>query len=53
MSKTYKHQATHDYLEGKSIGKQLRGVLRYFKRMNFPKWDGSRQSWYKHKNRKQ
>ena len=36
MSKTYKHQATHDYLEGKSIGKQLRGVLRYFKRMNFP-----------------
>ena len=51
MSKTNKHQATHDYLKGKSIGKQLWGVLRYFRRCNCPKGDLSRNSWFKHKYR--
>lgn len=54
MSKTYKHQATYDYLHGnKNVGKYLRGILRYFNRCNWPKWDGSRISWYKHKLFKQ
>ena len=54
MSKTYKHQATYDYLHGnKNVGKYLHGILRYFNRCNWPKWDGSRMSWYKHKLFKQ
>ena len=54
MSKTYKHQATYDYLHGnKNVGKYLRGILRYFNRCNWPKWDGARMSWYKHKLFKQ
>lgn len=52
MSKTYKHQATWDYLNGKPIGKYLWGILRYFIKCNFPKWDYSRKSCYKHKNRR-
>lgn len=54
MSKTYKHQATYNYLHGnKNVGKYLRGILRYFNRCNWPKWDGARISWYKHKLFKQ
>ena len=54
MSKTYKHQATYDYLHGnKNVGKYLRRILRYFNRCNWRKWDGSRISWYKHKLFKQ
>ena len=52
MSKTTKHQATHDYLEGKDVGKSIWGILRYFNRCNFPKYDISRIKWLKHKNRK-
>ena len=54
MSKTNKHQATYDYLNKNKIIKEklLYGIKRYFNRCNFPKWDGSRISWYKHKNRK-
>ena len=48
------NQATYDYLHGnKNVGKYLRGILRYFNRCNWPKWDGSRMSWYKHKLFKQ
>lgn len=54
MSRTYKHQATYNYLHGnKDVGKFLRGILRYFNRCNCPRWDGSRLSWYKHKLYKQ
>lgn len=53
MSKTTKHQATHDYLEGKDVGKSIWGILRYFNRCNFPKGDISRMKWFKHKSRKQ
>lgn len=54
MSKTNKHQATYDYLNKNKIikGKLLYSIKKYFNRCNFPKWDGSRISWYKHKNRK-
>lgn len=53
MSKTYKHQATYDYLhKNKEVkGKLLKGIKKFFMNVNFPKWDGSRISWYKHKNR--
>lgn len=51
MSKTTKHQATHDYLEGKDVGKSIWGILRYFNRCNFPKGDISRIKWFKHKSR--
>lgn len=53
MSKTYKHQATYDYLhDNKDIkGKLLLGVKRYFNRLNFPKWNYSRMLWYKHKRK--
>lgn len=53
MSKTYKHQATYDYLHNnKEVkGKLLKGIKKFFMNVNFPKWDGSRISWYKHKNR--
>lgn len=54
MSKTYKHQATYNYLHGnKDVGKFLRGILRYFNRCNCPRRDYSRLSWYKHKLFKQ
>lgn len=53
MSKTYKHQATYDYLHKNMDvkGKLLRGIKKFFMNVNFPKWDSSRISWYKHKNR--
>lgn len=54
MSRTYKHQATYDYLHGnKDVGKFPCSILRYFNRCNYPRWDGSRLSWYKHKLFKQ
>lgn len=53
MSKTYKHQDTYDYLHGKKVGKRKWGLFRFFNRCNWPKWDGSRISWYKHKKGKQ
>ena len=51
MSKTTKHQATYDYLHSnkKVTGKLLFAIKRYFNRCNFPRWDGSHISWYKHK----
>ena len=53
MSKTYKHQATYDYLHNnKEVkGKLLKGIKKFFMNVNFPRWDFSRRSWYKHKNR--
>ena len=53
MSKTYKHQATYDYLHKNMDvkGKLLRVIKKFFMNVNFPKWDSSRISWYKHKNR--
>ena len=53
MSKTRKHQATYDYLNNnkKIKGKLLYAIKRYFNRCNWPRWDGSRISWYKHKIR--
>ena len=53
MSKTYKHQATYDYLHNnKEVkGKLLKGIKKFFMNVNFPRWDFSRISWYKHKNR--
>lgn len=54
MSKTYKHQATFDYLHGrkdKVKGNLLKGLRRYFMRCLYSKYDGSRISWFKHKNR--
>lgn len=53
MSKTRKHQATYDYLNNnkKVKGKLLYAIKRYFNRCNWPRWDGSRISWYKHKIR--
>lgn len=55
MGKTFKHQATYDYLSSnKNIqGKILYALKRYFIRRNCPKWDGARISWYKHKLFKQ
>jgi len=55
MSKTHKHQATYNYLHGNKTvkGSLLRGVKRYFNRLNFPRWDYSRLSWFKHKWRKE
>lgn len=51
MSKTYKHQATYNYLHKNKIIKKklLYGVLRFLNRIYFNKYDFSRQSWYKHK----
>ena len=51
MSKTYKHQATYDYLHHnkKVKGKLLKGIKKFFMNINFPRWDGSRRSLYKHK----
>lgn len=53
MSKTYKHQATYDYLhENKTVnGKLLHGLKRFFMRCNFSRYDYSRIKWFKHKNR--
>lgn len=54
MSKTYKHQATFDFLHGrkdKVNGNLLKGLRRYFMRCLYSKYDGSRISWFKHKNR--
>ena len=55
MSKTYKHQATYDYLhDTKEVkGGLLYGVKRYINRLNFPRWDYSRVLWFRHKKRKQ
>lgn len=55
MSKTNKHQATYDYLhQNKDVkGSLLYGIKRFFNKLNCPKCDGSRISWYKHKNRKE
>lgn len=54
MSKTYKHQATYDYLhENKTVnGKLLHGLKRFFMRCNFSRYDNSIVRWFKHKNRK-
>lgn len=43
MSRTYKHQATYNYLHGNKTvkGSMLQGVKRYFDRINFPKGDYS------------
>lgn len=51
MSRTYKYQATYDYLHhNKEVkGKLLKGIKKFFMNVNFPKWDSSRASWYKHK----
>ena len=53
MSRTYKHQATYDYLHhNKEVkGKLLKGIKKFFMNVNFPRWDFSRRSWYKHKTR--
>ena len=53
MSKTYKHQATYDYLHhNKEVkGKLLKGIKNFLMNVNFPRWDFSRRSWYKHKTR--
>lgn len=53
MSRTIKHQATYDYLNNnkKVKGKLLYAIKKYFNRCNWPRWDGSRISWYKHKIR--
>lgn len=56
MGKTRKHQATYDYLHErqdrvKQVPRLLYGVLRYFNRVNFSRWDMSRMLWYKHKRR--
>lgn len=54
MSKTYKHQATFDYLNDRKDrvkGKILYGLKRFFVRCNFGKYDYSRMMWFKHKNR--
>lgn len=55
MSKTYKEQATYDYLHGnkKVKGKMFYSIMKHFNNINWPKWDGSRISWYRHKNRKE
>jgi hypothetical protein len=55
MSKTYKHQSTYNYIHdnGTVKGRLLRGVKSYFNRLNFSRWDCSRISWFKHKNRKE
>lgn len=55
MSRTHKNQATYDYLhKNKEVaGRLLRGIKRYFNRCNFNRYDCSRMSWFKHKNRKQ
>lgn len=54
MGKSYKQQATYDYLhQNKEVkGKLLYAVKKFFNNLNCPKWDGSRISWYKHKNRR-
>jgi len=53
MSRTYKHQATYDYLNGKKVkGNLLYGVKRYFNRINFSKWDYSRILWFKYKTKR-
>ena len=41
MSKTYKHQATYDYLHNnKEVkGKLLKGIKKFFMNVNFPRWD--------------
>lgn len=51
MGKTYKEQATYDYLNNnKEVkGKLYYGIKKFFNRCNWPKEDGSRLSWYKHK----
>jgi hypothetical protein len=44
MGKSYKEQATYDFLHDRIIGlkdKLLYGVLKYFKKRNFPKWESS------------
>ena len=53
MSKTYKHQATYDYLHhNKEVkGKLLKGIKKFFMNVNFSRLDSSRRSWYKHKTR--
>lgn len=54
MSKTKKHQATYDYLhQNKDVrGSLLYSIKRFFNKLNCPKTDASRISWYKHKNKK-
>ena len=54
MGKSYKEQAAYDYLhDNKKVkGKLFYSILKHFNNLNWPKWDGSRISWYKHKNRK-
>lgn len=51
MSKTYKEQATYDYLhDNKEVkGKLWYAVKKFFKRLNCNKWDFARINWYKHK----
>ena len=51
MGKTYKHQATYDYLhDNKPVkGNILYGIKRYFNRLNFKRWDYSRLKWFRHK----
>lgn len=53
MSKTYKHQATYDYMHENKVveGKLIHGLKRFFMRCNFSRYDYSRIKWFKHKNR--
>ena len=53
MSKSFKHQATYDYLHSNKPvrGKLLKGIKKFFMNINFPKRDAGRRSWYKHRNR--
>lgn len=54
MGCTAKHQATYDFMHGRSIPSWLlRTVRKYFNRCNFPKHDYSRRLWYRHRNRKE
>ena len=47
MSKTTKHQATHDYLEGKDVGKSIWGILRFMICMTSSQWFMIKQIWEK------
>ena len=53
MSKSFKHQATYDYLHNNKPvrGKLLKGIKKFFMNNKYTKRDAGRRSWYKHRNR--